>query len=501
MKNLNENADRQLVVLLGEVSKLFESGEPLTGVIKTAMEAIEALVNADRSMLFLHDPDKEVMRSMVATGVRNEQLTLPVGRGILGKTWMEAKVYNLADAFQDYHFDSTFDLETGYRTGSLVSVPVIDSRKKTIGVCQFLNKKDGKPFSTTDIRYIQIVAMFMGLMIDNSRMFTVSTNATVQLDALSHSCDQITSGDQLKAIMLDLIGSAKAAVDAERASLFLLDEVVSTLSTYVSDEVRMPPTIPLSHGIGANSIPKFRGLTEEKMPIGEARKGAVQIVNDPYHDPAFNKMIDYHTKFKTRSVCAVPVVSTKGVVLGVLEVVNKRSQEGFVGSDGRMLTSFTNVAAVAIENQKLKDLLGNGEAQIEMQKWIGEVEFETCDMPGRFKLPARKMEEIHMRDWDAMEWNGIGLFKVCFNLFQSFALLRRFQVHNYLFFTFLTGSVKDIMTTHITTGFMQSTSCSSPHIRSRDASSQTYSRESRYSQSSSPRWSMISITRHLTTGT
>jgi GAF domain-containing protein len=388
-------------------------------------------------MLFLHDADKEVMRSMVATGVRNEQLTLPIGRGILGKTWVEGKVYNLADAFQDYHFDATFDLETGYRTSSLVSVPVTDARNRTIGVCQFLNKKDGKPFSTADIRYTQIVAMLIGLMIDNVRMFATSTKATVQLDSLISSCDHIASGDQLKAIMSELIGNAKVAVDAERASLFSLDEVVSTLSTYVSDELQMPPTIPVSHGIGAESIIKFRELIEEKMSLAEARKGSVRIVNDPYHDPGFNKMIDYHTKFKTKSVCAVPVISTKGVALGVLEVVNKRSPEGFMGSDGRMLTSFANLAAVALENQKLTDLLGNGEAQIEMQKWIGELEFETYEMPGRFKLPVRKMEELHMRDWDAMEWNGIGLFKVCFNLFQSFTLLQRFQVHNYLFFTFL----------------------------------------------------------------
>jgi hypothetical protein len=54
----------------------------------------------------------------------------------------EWTVYNVADAFSDWWFDSTFDLGTRYRTTFLLSVPVRSSGHETIAVIHFLNRKD-----------------------------------------------------------------------------------------------------------------------------------------------------------------------------------------------------------------------------------------------------------------------------------------------------------------------------------------------------------------------
>jgi GAF domain-containing protein len=389
-------------------------------------------------MLFVHDKEKELMKSIVLTGF-SDPLSLPVGRGILGRTFTESQVYNTADAFSDWRFDSTFDLETGYRTNSLVSVPLINNRKQTIGVAQFLNKKDGKPFSQTDVAHIQAIAVLCALLIENVRMLEISTKATTQFEKLQSSCNLVTASEQLKTVLTEVTDNARLAIGADRASLFILDDVLSVLSTYVSDEVSMPETIQLSHGIGAASVKKFKELFtgEVKHTLAESRQAAIMTVNDAYHDPSFNKMIDYHTKYRTRSVLAVPIVSAGGTLHGVLELVNKMDALGFAGDDGPVLLSFANLAGAALESQRMSDIIASGGAQLEVSKWVSELESESYEIPCRLQIPKGKRDEVYVREFNVLAWNGIGLFKVVFDIFRHFSLLQKFQVPNSLFFTFL----------------------------------------------------------------
>jgi adenylate cyclase len=231
LSQMKGNTDRQFVTCLREICRMCENGDPLPVLLKTAMVNVEAIVNADRLMLFLHDQEKDTLKTIVATVLRNEQKALPVGRGILGLTFVESKGYNLADAFSDYRFDTSFDLQMGSRTCSLVSIPLINHRKETREVA------DGKPFSNADIGYIQRIVLVCGLILENVKMHEVATKATLQFDKLHHSCDQIANGDQLKTVLTELVDDARVAIDADRSSLFILGDVLSVLSTDVSRKV------------------------------------------------------------------------------------------------------------------------------------------------------------------------------------------------------------------------------------------------------------------------
>jgi hypothetical protein len=207
--------------------------------------------------------------------------------------------------------------------------------------------------------------------------------------------------------------NAKADVNAERASLFILDDVI------VVDGGNLPPTIPMTHGIAAAT----------------AKTQKCFIVNDAYHDPMFNKMIDMHTQFRTLSVLTAPVISSEGVLLGVAEMVNK--QDGiFTLEDSTMLQSFAAFAALSLEKRRLKDVTERGTAEIEMRKWIGDFERKSFT-PTKLPLPPEKQEELTTLNYFSIEWNGIGLFKVAFFVFNQFNLLQTFEIPNDLFFTFL----------------------------------------------------------------
>lgn len=395
------------------------SGAPFPKVLETTIENVEMIVNAERGYLFDLDRRSKMLTTEVATNCKIKPPQITPSKGIVGKTMNEKKVFNIPDAYEDIDFDSTFDLYTNYKTTSLVSVPVINNRQKAIAVAQFLNKKDGKPFSNNDIKIINLFSCFLGLYMENDKMAQESSENSSQLRSLVNVSLSLTTTTNLKVILNEIMNNARNVIQAERASLFILDEVVGALTCILNDGGQMPQTIPLSHGIAATAA-----KTKECI-----------VVNDAYHDPRFNKTIDYHTKFKTKSLAAAPLISSEGQVIGVAEMVNK--QEPFTEDDINLLKSFAIFASISIETRRLKDISSKGSSEVEMMKWIGEFEKKSYVVPTKLQIPIQKQSDILSLNFFCIDWNGIGLYKVAFYIFSQFQLLERFHITNELFFTFL----------------------------------------------------------------
>jgi len=418
--NLHGNAKEHLCFegLLDTVDRLV-LGTPVKDVVKMALEQLQLLVNADRCYLFKYDQTKESLVTIVHTGVKNP-LSIAIDHGIVGRTFRGNKIFNIPNAYDDMDFDASLDHDSNYLTRTLISVPVINNRKETIGVIQFLNKRDGKPFSNSDAQFIRVFSTFVGMMLENDKMYTNSFESTQQLRSFLNVSLSLSSNQSVKTILSDIMQNARTVINAERASLFLIDNVLNVLTSYIADGGKMPLTITLSNGIAATAATK-------KIPI---------IVNDAYHDPRFNKMIDYHSGFKTKSLLAVPVVGSDGNVLGVAEMINKLDGT-FTNDDLKLLQSFATFSAMSLEARLLRDINERGQSEIEMSNWIGDMEKSVYSIPTKLMIPVARQSEITGISFFCIEWNGIGLFKVAYFIFSSFNLLEYFEISNHLFFTFL----------------------------------------------------------------
>ena len=70
------------------------------------------------------------------------------------------KALNIADAWNDERFSKATDLETGYRTRTLLTEPVLDKTHRVVAVLQCINKKNNQPFNSDDTEsFKQIAAM------------------------------------------------------------------------------------------------------------------------------------------------------------------------------------------------------------------------------------------------------------------------------------------------------------------------------------------------------
>lgn len=99
-------------------------------------------------------------------------------------------------------------------------------------------------------------------------------------------------------------------------------------------------------------------VRQVRMKMGEgiagwvASSGEPLLVPDTKTDKRFCKRVDDISRFKTRSIIALPIRS-KGIITGVLEVLNKRGPHSFDDRDLEVLTIAANQIGIAMENAKL----------------------------------------------------------------------------------------------------------------------------------------------------
>lgn len=85
-----------------------------------------------------------------------------------------------------------------------------------------------------------------------------------------------------------------------------------------------------------------------------AETGRAMFIPDVNDAPLFNRKVDLHTGFTTRSIICMPLI-IHGKSLGVIEIVNVKDMKVFELEDFPILTILADYAAIAIENSRYVD--------------------------------------------------------------------------------------------------------------------------------------------------
>src|SRR3989441_6397033 len=145
-----EHELRNLNALL-EVSKALSSEIQLDNLLQVIVQKTTEVMDADLSSLFLYDAGRNELWSKIAQKLGQlQEIRLPVGVGIAGDVAKTRQGANIADAYVDPRFNPDFDRQTGYRTCSILCLPMLSSKGKLVGVIQVLNKKSGGVFDERD---------------------------------------------------------------------------------------------------------------------------------------------------------------------------------------------------------------------------------------------------------------------------------------------------------------------------------------------------------------
>lgn len=154
----------------------------------------------------------------------------------------------------------------------------------------------------------------------------------------------------LNSLLAKVVDAALAILNAERGTVFLYDAAADVLVSRVAT------------GSGELRIPANRGFAGECVKTRQ-----IVCVPDAYADPRFNPDIDKATGYKTRCILTMPLVGHDDAMVGVLQVLNKRS--GVFGDDDvDVASALAASSAVAIQRMRLlEDLLAKQRMERELE--------------------------------------------------------------------------------------------------------------------------------------
>ena len=142
----------------------------LSALLQKVMREATRMLKAERSTLFLNDEKANELFSRVAQGDAMGEIRLPNHLGIAGSVFTSGRTVNIAHAYADLRFNPAFDKKTGYFTRSILCVPVVNKKGKTIGVTQVLNKHGG-PFTDEDESRLKAFTAQAAIGLENAKLF------------------------------------------------------------------------------------------------------------------------------------------------------------------------------------------------------------------------------------------------------------------------------------------------------------------------------------------
>ncbi|MBI2683760.1 MAG: SpoIIE family protein phosphatase [Acidobacteriales bacterium] len=167
-----EEQKRQItqLSLLFEATRLLNSTLDLAELLELILKIARTEVNADRGSVFLVDHQHSQLWSIVASGLDHQEIRIPFGGGVAGRVAQTGEIINTEDAYTLPFFEASFDQKFGYRTRSLLSLPIRHHTGQVVGVLQLLNKLDGPRFSPDDEDFLVKLSGHMAMALENAQL-------------------------------------------------------------------------------------------------------------------------------------------------------------------------------------------------------------------------------------------------------------------------------------------------------------------------------------------
>src|ERR671932_1803555 len=351
------------------------NNEALETMLEQVMDAftlkIGQILQADRTTIFLVDADKGQLWAKIPQGEINKpiEVRIPLNVGLAGHVATTGECLNIPDAYNHYLFNKEVDERPGYRTHTLLCMPILSSSKQVVAVVQLLNKAGGVPFDAEDEQRFRDFAASIGIILETCQSFYMAARNQRGAAALLKATASLGQSLDLEATLRLVMDQARDLMQADRSTLFMLSKETGELWSKVatadgSDFVEI-------------RIPANRGIAGYVASTGQTLN-----IPDAYKDPRFDPTTDKRTGYITRNILCMPVYNSKNELIGVTQLINKQ-QGSFTSSDEEFMRAFNIQAGIALENAKLfENVLIEKQYQKDILQSLSDAVIST-DMQGR----------------------------------------------------------------------------------------------------------------------
>lgn len=338
------------------ISEVMADAVGFDGLLERVVPLISKSLDAERSTLFLQDRESGALWSRVAEGERRHTIRLEPGQGLAGWVSQKQKALRVEDAYEDPRFNREVDAQTGFRTTSVLAVPVRNRKRERLGVIQVLNKRGG-PFTDDDLRLLDSIATQTAYAIENAQLAEElleqnrqlesarrrSEHRRAELDLLYQLEQESSAFDELDRMLDSMIVRVCERLNSRGGSILLTERETGRL---------------FFRGV---SGPESHKLKEVILEPGEgivgwvAEHGEPVIVNAPEDDPRHDRDLAEEIQVPAHAILAVPLVWDRRII-GAVEVLNPIPEDGSVESgqytleDLKVLTVIAGQVARAVSH-------------------------------------------------------------------------------------------------------------------------------------------------------
>lgn len=195
---------RDPLIALLKIGQTVAAETDIDVLLKVITEETKAAIQADRCSVFLYDKVKDEIWSKVALGMDSQEIRFPANKGLAGHVVKTGEPINIKNAYSDNRFNKEIDLQTGYKTKTILCMPIRNLKHEIIGAFQVLNKLNGF-FTEEDEDLLVAIGSSAGIALENAQLFKKQQEMFIEqklvfdsfIDTLAASIDardKITAG-------------------------------------------------------------------------------------------------------------------------------------------------------------------------------------------------------------------------------------------------------------------------------------------------------------------
>ncbi|OQV25950.1 cGMP-specific 3',5'-cyclic phosphodiesterase [Hypsibius exemplaris] len=394
------------------------------------MTNVVTLVGADRGSLFLTRKEggqkllvsklfdvtaestaAEIMKS------KEMEVIVPFGRGIAGSVAETKQSINIKDAYSDARFNQDVDKVTGYKTSSLLALPILNRDGEVVGLAEIMNKKGGTHFNARDESIFARYLTFCGIGIQNAQLFEMSVQEHIRNQILLKLARGIFEEQQsLERVVHKILIESKALFKCEHICVFIVELPLEDEETR-PDAEKVPKHVPaspakivLSSGfhIEVNKDDGVRNMSKEEIDKGLLATVAREVIfenrlrNIVSADEEPRLAEDPFTKdMAVRNLMCIPVHDAKNEIIGACLMLNKQLRN-FTELDLDRVQSFAVFCGLGIYNaaayeRKVK-LMAKQTVALEVLSYHATAPEEEVQQIMARAIP--EAEEVKLNTWE-----------------------------------------------------------------------------------------------------
>jgi HD superfamily phosphodiesterase len=161
--------NKEKIELFFEFAFELGSKRNIDDVLSVVADSAKKILDCDRASIFVYNKENSKLWTKVAHGLE-EKIEVDQNIGIVGWVFSNRKPLIVNSPYSDPRFNPETDKKTGYRTKSIIAVPLITYSGNAVGVLEGINK-NGEGFTDDDLEFARVLAVQAANAIENAILY------------------------------------------------------------------------------------------------------------------------------------------------------------------------------------------------------------------------------------------------------------------------------------------------------------------------------------------